>query len=127
VELLWGVEGHGDAAYAEERRRQFRQQLVLVSPLYNALYNFGTKKVRVDPEHPDRLQLGYCDEGVMPRSCRFAVLGFWNELGLRWSTTCRPDFLRLEHFSDHYILRMTRNLWDASVRRRMVAASRGKS
>jgi hypothetical protein len=95
---------------AEERRQRFRQQLNLVSTLYNALYNFGTQKVTVDPEHPDRFQLEYWDEGVMPRSCRFAVLGFWNELGLRWSS--KRQLFRLEHSSDHYMLRMTRDVAD---------------
>jgi hypothetical protein len=97
-----------DKRDAEERRRQFRQQLNLVSTLYNALYNFGTQKVTADPEHLDRFQLEYWDDGAMPPSCRFAMLGFWNEVGLRWSTT--RNFWRLEHFTDHYILRMTRDL-----------------
>ena len=94
----------------ETRTRLFRQQLTLVSTIYSSMFNFGTKKIVKDPEFPDRFRLEYWDDGVMPRVCRFAVLGFWNEMSLRWSSGQRPGLWTKLDFPDHYLLRMTRDI-----------------
>ena len=101
----------GDPAVDQETRaRLFRQQLTLVSTIYSSMFNFGSKKIMVDPEFPDRLQLEYWDDGLMPRVCRLAVLGFWNEMSLRWSSGQRPGLWTKVDFPDHYVLRMTRGI-----------------
>jgi hypothetical protein len=98
------------AADKESRMRFFRQQLTLVSSIYTSLYNFGSKNIAVDPDFPDRLQLEYWDEGLMPVVCRLAVLGFWNEVSLQWSSRQRRELWTKIDASDHWVLRMTRDI-----------------
>jgi hypothetical protein len=67
-------------------------------------------KLAADPPHADRVQLMYWDFGAMPRDGRLAVLGFWNELGARWSSSKRGDLWQKVDRKDHYALRMTRDI-----------------
>jgi hypothetical protein len=98
------------AADKEARIRLFRQQLNWVTTIHNSLFNFGSTKITVDPDVPDRLQLEYWDEGVMPGVCRLAVLGFWNEVSRRWSSGQWRDLWTKVDSRDHYVLRMTRGI-----------------
>ena len=103
----------GDAERdAEQRRSLFRSQLSMVATIYSGLFNFGSTKITDDPDHRDRLQIEYWDEGVMPRIGRVAVLGFWNEIGKSWLR--RPDApcWRQVDAGDHFALRLTRDIAD---------------
>ena len=101
----------GDPAVDQEARAQlFRQQLSLVSTIHESLFNFGSAKIAVVPDFPNRFQLEYWDNGVMPRICRLAVLGFWNELSLHWSLRQGPALWTKLDFPDHYVLRMIRGI-----------------
>lgn len=107
------LEPSGDPAQDARRRRElFRTQVGMVSMMYEQLYNFGIRKLVDDPSFPDRFQLEYWDGGVLPPSCRFAVVGFWNEVSLSWSAERTPDLWYLVHFPDHYFMRMSRDIAD---------------
>jgi hypothetical protein len=99
-----------DAAEIAARREKFKQQLARVAGIHGALFNFSTMKLAADPPHADRVQLMYWDFGAMPRDGRLAVLGFWNELGARWSSSKRGDLWQKVDRKDHYALRMTRDI-----------------
>jgi hypothetical protein len=97
-------------ADAAARRELFEQQLARVCRIYNSLFNFSTTKVTRDPNFSDRLQLEYWDHGVMPRDGRLAVLGFWLAMSEHWSPRHRGELWTKTDFTDHYILRMSRDI-----------------
>src|SRR5215470_8468085 len=90
-----------DAAEIARRRNKFKRQLTRVAGIHGALFNFSTMKLAPDPDHSDRVQLEYWDFGAMPRDGRLAVLGFWNELGARWSSSKQDLWQKVDH-NDHY-------------------------
>jgi hypothetical protein len=96
-------------AQKAQRLDQFKQQLSRVAGIHGALFNFSSMQLAVDPKYPDRVQLEYWDFGAMPPDGRLAVLGFWNELGGRWSQSKRDLFQKVD-LADHYLLRMTRDV-----------------
>ena len=98
-----------DAAEIARRRNKFKRQLTRVAGIHGALFNFSTMKLAPDPDHSDRVQLEYWDFGAMPRDGRLAVLGFWNELGARWSSSKQDLWQKVDH-NDHYALCMTRDI-----------------
>ena len=98
-----------DEAAIAARRDKFKQQLIRVAGIHGALFNFSSMKPAPDPDHVDRVQLEYWDFGAMPRDGRLAVLGFWNELGSRWSSSKRDLWQKVDR-KDHYVLRMTRDI-----------------
>jgi hypothetical protein len=104
-----GGAGTLTAAQKEARREEFKQQLLRVAGIHGALFNFSSMQPAADPKFPDRLQLEYWDFGAMPPDGRLAVLGFWNELGGRWSQSKRELFEKVDR-ADHYLLRMTRDI-----------------
>lgn len=105
-----GRAGKLTPAQVEARREIFKQQLTRVAGIHGALFNFSSMELTADPHHPDRVQLEYWDSGAMPPDGRLAVLGFWNELGSRWSPSKSVDLFQKVEFGDHYVLRMTRDI-----------------
>lgn len=99
-----------DPQVESERRSHFRKQLVLVSTIHDSLFNFGDMKIEAVPGSPHRFQLQYWDDCIMPRLCRLAVLGFWNELSGYWSRAGRRDLWTLIERDDHYLLEMSRDV-----------------
>ncbi|HBZ71180.1 MAG TPA: hypothetical protein DEP35_16190 [Deltaproteobacteria bacterium] len=93
----------------ENQTALFRQQILLVRTIHDSLFNFATQKLVPDTEFPRRFQLETWDDGMMPRVCRLAVLGFWNEMSLHWSGQHQPLWYMVQH-PDHYVLRMTRDI-----------------
>jgi hypothetical protein len=98
-----------DAAEIAARRERFKLQLTRVAGIHGALFNFSTMEPAADPDHADRMQLVYWDFGAMPRDGRLAVLGFWNELAARWSSSKLGLWQKIDR-EDHYVLRMTRDI-----------------
>lgn len=94
------------------RRELFVSQLERVSTIHNALFNFSRVDVRDDPEHEDRVQLEFHDRGVMPYDGRLAVLGYWQEMSAHLSPSRRGHLWLKVDATDHYVLRMTRDIVD---------------
>jgi hypothetical protein len=103
-----GARSLGPAELAA-RRDKFKQQLTRVAGIHGALFNFSSMTPAADPDHADRVQLEYWDFGAMPPDGRLAVLGFWNELGARWSSS-KQDLWRKVDRKDHYALCMNRDI-----------------
>jgi len=101
-----------DREIERQRRSHFSRQLSLVSTIHRSLFNFGDLKIEQVPGFTDRFQLEYWDQGTMPRVCRLAVLGFWNELSRSWSARGRADLFNKVDADDHYMLVMTRDVAD---------------
>ncbi len=101
----------GDRAVDQEKQTALlRRQLTMVGTIYSSMLNFGSPKLVVDPEFDRRIQLETWDEGILPRVGRLAVLGFWNEISLQWSTRREPGLWYMVHHPDHYVMRMTRDI-----------------